>query len=270
MIEPEDVELIRAHVNFKRLKGARVLVTGGSGFIGHWLCAVPNDVKVTPLNRLQYEYGKWDYARWDYIIHLANTPPARVIECAMRCGAPILYTSSGSVESDVKPGEYTLGKIAAEKALIESGAVVKIARPYTFTGACMRNHFAVINMILDAISERVITIRAQSTSITRTYMYAADMAIWLWRILIDGRDGGVYPVGSSKEVTMWQLAREIQKNFTPPPYLEHTPIFFNDPRPCYVPDVSETVRELGVREYTRFSDAIAKTVRHYRAEMALK
>jgi dTDP-glucose 4,6-dehydratase len=87
------------------------------------------------------------------------------------------------------------------------------------------------------------------------------MAIWLWRILLDGKPGGVYDVGGIRPVALRQLAREIAKHTG----AKLEPFEADDPRPYYVPaHARETMLELGVEEYTSFEDGVQKTVEHYR------
>jgi nucleoside-diphosphate-sugar epimerase len=267
LIEAYDLDLVTSRVDWARLRGKRILITGGTGFVGRWMSTVPDDVTVFPLNHLQYDYGNWDRADWDYIIHLANVDPARVIACAKNCGATILYSSSGAVVSDVVDVPYTINKRRDEEMLLSSGLDVKIARLFTFAGGYMPNRFAVTNMIYDGLQNNDIRIRAYNVTTTRTYMYAADMAVWIWRILLDGKRRGIYEVGATHPVNMQQLAEEVRRNFSPR-MIEHWPAFGPDPRPYYVPrQADETARELGVEIYTPFAETIRRTVEFYKREM---
>jgi nucleoside-diphosphate-sugar epimerase len=261
VISQKDKDFILSSIDWSALAGKRILITGGSGFIGHWLGVAPKSLLIASLNRLQYEYGNWHKYEWDWIIHLANVSPERVIECAQRNGAGILFASSGAVY-DKDPGEYALEKIHSERMLWDSGLVVKIARMFTFTGAHMRNHFAVTNYILDAISGSQIKIRGDN--VTRCYMYAADMAVWLWRIVLDGVPGRAYEVGSNHEITMQGLAGEIARNFEPRPEIIEERIYGPDARPVYVPTgLARTMGDLGVTHTVGFKDAIARTIESY-------
>jgi nucleoside-diphosphate-sugar epimerase len=238
----------------------RILITGGTGFVGTWLQKL---LPCVALNEMQYEYGKWDYADWDYIVHLVPPPitTERVIKCAQRCKASVLFSSSGAVY-DRKPGEYAQSKIEEEKRLLDSGVNVRIARMFSFAGAFMPNRFALINYILDALSGEVIKIRGDN--VVRSYLYAEDMAIWLWRILFFGEPETIYEVGSEHGVTMYQLAVEIAKYFSPKPEIVYDRIYGLDPRPYYVPDTSKTREALQLNELTSFQETIAKTIQWYR------
>lgn len=263
MIDRADIDLIANNVPFTRLRNKRVLMTGGTGFVGRWMSIVPQGVNLTALSRAQYEAGEWRGRDWDYILHFAMCGPERVIECARRCNAQILFSSSGAV-FDAEPGEYALEKMAAEKALLDSGLNVKIARMFAFAGAYLKNRYAITNMIHDGIDGPAIRIRSSRVNVTRSYLYAADMAVWLWRLLLDGQPGGIYEVGGSRAVTMMQLAREVQKNFIPPLQIYHEPMMTREPRAVYLPGKAiETQLELGVREYTTFEMAVKKTVQHF-------
>lgn len=263
MIERGDIALIRSGVPASRLAGARILITGGSGFVGRWMrLACP----VTALDRMAYDDGAWERERWDYIVHLAPTGPGRVIQAALASGARLLYASSGAV-FDERPDDYSVMKIEGERAVLESGADAVIGRMFTFCGAYMKNRYAVINMIHDALGGSEIRVRSVHTGVQRSYLYAADMAVWMWRALLDGKRGSFYEIGSPVGVTMWELAREVQKHFDPPPLIYHDPMWQHEPRPYYIPKHAiETIEALDVAVYTPFEIAIANTVKHYREE----
>lgn len=262
MINPGDEDLIYDEVAWSRLRGARVLITGGTGFIGHWLQVVPRGfVTICALNELQYTHGDWDRQAWDYIIHLAPPLPLRAIRCADVCGAKILYASSGAVY-DRQINDYGQAKLLGENQLLDWGGKFTIARMFTFCGGWMRNHFAVTNYIIDAIGGGPIRIRGDN--VTRSYMYAADMAVWLWRLLLDG-EPRVYEVGGSVPVTMMELAREIRHRFQPMPEITFDRIYGPDARPIYLPRMLEqTAHEIGASEYHTLSQAITKTVDWYK------
>ncbi len=240
----------------------KILMTGGSGFVGTWLRkTAPGRVDICALDELQYKHGDWHRAKWDAIIHLAPVDCDRVIECAKRNNAMILYSSSGAVH-DEKPGTYASMKRMGEHQLLSSRLPVKIARMYTFAGPHMPNHFAIINYIVDAIEGGPIRIRGDN--VTRSYLYAEDMALWMWRIYYDGEIGRTYDVGSSQPITMHQLAERVAARIYPHPQIVFDRMYYDDPRPVYLPRELETIkRDLAVQEWTQLDDAIDRTIEYY-------
>lgn len=263
----QDFELLKNNVDTKMLEGKRVLITGGTGFMGEWM-ELSAPVRIVGLNREQYEYGPWMTKQWDYILHFANVHPYRVIECAKRTGAVVLYTSSGAVY-DARPTDYGQAKIMAETALLESGIDVRIVRPFSFVGPGMQNNKAVVNYIYDALSGGPIKIRGDN--VTRSYMYAADMAVWLWAALLRGRKGGVYEIGSSTPITMVELAEKISARINDVPHV-YSRQFGPDARPYYVPHADELERtkaELCVQEWTTLEHALNRTIMAISQELGI-
>ena len=75
----------------------KVLCTGGTGFVAHWLFETkPNDVDLYGLNRGAYQ-EPWEPGDWDYIIHLAPISPDRVIDYCQHKHIKFLHASSGAV-----------------------------------------------------------------------------------------------------------------------------------------------------------------------------
>ena len=49
----------------------------------------------------------------------------------------------------------------------------------------------------------------------RSYLYAADLAIWLWTLLLRGGSGAAYNVGSPHEISIADLARRVVEVVAP-------------------------------------------------------
>ena len=64
------------------------------------------------------------------------------------------------------------------------------------------------NFIRDAIAGEPIRIESNGEAV-RSYLYAADLAIWMWRLVIDAAPGATYNVGSHQAITIAALARRI-------------------------------------------------------------
>jgi dTDP-glucose 4,6-dehydratase len=169
-----------------------------------------------------------------YIIHAAAEAGAteRVLEMAKRHGVRrLLYTSSGAVygeqpadietvdEEFVAPVErctpYGRAKREAEALCLSAaneGLGVVIGRLFAFTGPYLPldKNFAVGNFVRDARLGGPICVEGDGTA-RRSYLYAADLAIWLWTLLINGRAGRTYNVGSDRAISILDLARTVER-----------------------------------------------------------
>jgi len=111
---------------------------------------------------------------------------------------------------------YGLGKLTTEWLgnvyASEYGIKCKSARVFAQVGPYLEldAHFAVGNFIRDALLGQNIIMKGDGTPI-RSYMYSTDLVVWLLRILVKGRSGAAYNVGSEEEVSIRDLAEAVVK-----------------------------------------------------------
>jgi dTDP-glucose 4,6-dehydratase len=92
-------------------------------------------------------------------------------------------------------------------------------------------------------------------------LYAADLAIWLWTIIIQGKAGRSYNVGSDDAVNMAGLAEIVAKHFLPPPKIIIATKADPDKVPeRYVPCIERARDELGLQPWVPLNQAIQKTI----------
>jgi nucleoside-diphosphate-sugar epimerase len=139
---------------------------------------------------------------------------------------------------------------------------VKVARCYAFMGPFLSldSHFAAGNFIGNKIKEEDIIIEGDGTPF-RSYMYSADLVIWLWNILFKGKNNNPYNVGSNQSISISQLAELISKQNNS----KKTNVIIKSPlsdKPVlrYVPDTSKALNELDLRIYTDIETCIRKTI----------
>jgi dTDP-glucose 4,6-dehydratase len=144
------------------------------------------------------------------------------------------------------------------------------ARCFAFAGPHlpMNQHFAIGNFIGDALAGRNIAIQGDGTPM-RSYLYAADLAIWLWTLLFRGTPAEsklqAYNVGSGKAISIRDLAQEVVEELDPSLKVEiaHEPVAGAPPLQ-YVPDVRKAETQLGLRQTIGLREAIRRTADWYR------
>jgi nucleoside-diphosphate-sugar epimerase len=158
----------------------------------------------------------------------------RVLELALRSDTNrVLFTSSGAVygnqncdsikesamshiETFNSASGLALGKSLAEYILFQAysktGLEIVIARCFSFVGPGIPLHFhyAIGNFIKNAIEGNPIRVLGDGLAI-RSYMFMGDLVWWLLKLLLDGRTGDAYNVGSDEAISIMELAESVNK-----------------------------------------------------------
>jgi nucleoside-diphosphate-sugar epimerase len=209
----------------------------------------------------------------------------RTLEFARQSGArKFLLTSSGAVygrqpaqmthlsedylggpDTGEPSSAYGEGKRTAEMLCTLYGREFvlepKIARCFAFVGPYLPLdvHFAIGNFIRDGLRGGLVHVSGDGTPF-RSYLYAADLAIWLWTILFRGQSARAYNVGSEAALSIAEVAREVAKAFRPPVQVvvarEAEP---GKPAERYVPATRRARVELGLAVRVPIDHAIRRT-----------
>lgn len=210
----------------------------------------------------------------------------KMLEFAVKCGCrKFLLISSGAAygpqPSELShvpetypgapdPGRYTSvygeAKRTAEVLCSiynkEFGLETKIARCFAFVGPHLPLdlNFAVGNFIRNLLMGETIEIKGDGTPY-RSYLYASDLAVWLWKILNAGRPAQAYNVGSENALSVAELARLVSGFSTPALKIsiarQAAP---NTPAARYVPSTRLAREELGLNESIPLKEAIRRTI----------
>lgn len=242
---------------------------------------------------------KFPDGEFTHVIHAATTSGApveagemfdtivegtrRVLDFAAGCGGQkFLLTSSGAVygtqppdlaavpesyegelESDDPKSVYGRGKRAAESLCEKSGLDAKIARCFAFVGPHLPldAHYAIGNFIGNALAGGPLRIGGDGTPL-RSYLYAADLAVWLWAILFRGETNRPYNVGSGEAISISDLAKIVAANIAPLAKIEIAGKPNPDIPPArYVPDVQRAASELDLHPLIPLNEAVRRTAR---------
>jgi len=320
------------------VRGKRLFLTGGTGFVGCWLLesfAWANDklglnssalvltrnfeafkekaphlanhpaIAFHPGDVRTFDFPGGEFA---FIIHgaaesstnLNNEDPLamfdvivqgtrRVLDFAGLAGTKkMLFISSGAVYGK-QPGNmthvpeeyqgapdttdpasaYAEGKRAGELLCSlyarRTGLQAKIARCFAFVGPYLPLdiHFAVGNFIRDGLAGGPIRVKGDGTPY-RSYLYAADLAIWLWTILLRGETCVPYNVGSEHALSIAELAAKVASIFPAPVEVQIAgkPLPGSIPE-RYVPSVRRAQRVLGLQQTFSLEQSMRATVLWY-------
>jgi dTDP-glucose 4,6-dehydratase len=136
-----------------------------------------------------------------------------------------------------------------------------IARLFAFVGPLLPldANYAVGNFIRDALKGGPVRIAGDGTPY-RSYLYAADLAIWLWTILLRGKSAYPYNVGSPDDLTIEDLARTVVRVVAPGIgiAIARQPVP-GTPRLRYVPRTQRAESELGLRPLIPVEEGIRRT-----------
>jgi dTDP-glucose 4,6-dehydratase len=170
-------------------------------------------------------------------------------------GAPLMDDSRSA---------YGEGKRSAELLCTmyhqANGVPAKVCRCFAFLGPHLPldAHFAIGNFIRDALNGGNIRIQGDGTAL-RSYMYAADLSVDLWRQFLEGSPGQCLNLGSDEAFSMAELAGRVAAVINPEAVIEICGSPHGGPVHRYVPDCTRSRKKLGAREIIPLSDAIRRT-----------
>lgn len=148
------------------------------------------------------------------------------------------------------------------------GLECKIARCWAFSGPHLPldAHFAIGNFVADALAGRPIQIAGDGTP-RRSYLYAADLTIWLWAMLFQAPALVPFNVGSARDLSIFDLARTVAESLgTDTPIRVAKKAVSGADVARYVPSVDLANERLNLRETVSLKDGIRRMAAWHAAE----
>ena len=163
-----------------------------------------------------------------------------------------------------RASEFLFSAYAREK---DTQAI--LARCFAFVGPhlALEANFAIGNFIRDAMAGQAIRIQGDGTPL-RSYLYAGDLAAWLWTLYFQGPASQPIHVGSDQAISIASLATTVAQVLEPglPVTVAGTPKA-GEPPSCYVPAI-DRARALGLEPWTGLVEAIQKTAAWHQLQRA--
>ena len=333
--------LVRTRDLMKGLRSARLFLTGGTGFFGHWMLesllhanrelrlelqatvltrdaarfrrSAPHSAEDPVVTLLEGDVKTFSFPRESHthIVHAATDSggqqiqrPAfelaeailsgtrRTLEFGLATGAArFLYTSTGAVygrssatethipeTSNAAPdplllqSSYDEAKRMSEHLCVAytqgTSLEAVIARPFSFVGPHLPldQHFAIGNFLGAAMAGTPIRISGDGTPL-RSWMYMADLTVWMWTLLLRGERNRAYNVGSEATFSIADAARLTAQTLHPDLAVEIAGSAREGaPMNSYVPSTQRARQELGLRETVDLAEALRRTAAWHRGE----
>lgn len=184
------------------------------------------------------------------------------------CGGPDPLDIRSAYAEGKRAAELLCAVAACPSSAGGTGLHVSIARCFAFVGPHLPldTHFAIGNFIRDCLAGGPIRIGGDGTPF-RSYLYAADLAEWLFTILLCGESGRAYNVGSEEAISIGQLAdrvADVAVTVWPdrgrPEIVMAKQPQWGVPAERYVPSCGRARSELGLEPATSLDDAIRLTM----------
>lgn len=166
-----------------------------------------------------------------------------------------------------------VGEFLCQEAVRAKNCDLSIARLFSFVGPGLPVdiHYAIGNFVDKAVRGEEIVITGDGKP-SRSYMFLGDMVYWLLTILIKGKNGSDYNVGSTTNVTMSELAQKIKNlvnvDITVSVLGKTNKTSGNPINYFYTPDVSKAKTTLGLKELTSLDEALTTYIDYLRRSTA--
>ena len=174
------------------------------------------------------------------------------------------FYSSSKNENFLSKANLIFSRLEGEKILAQLNNEHKIrvvaARLFTFIGRNMlaKQQYAASMFIRDSIVNKVINVTGNPNTI-RSYMHELTMSNWLANCLINDKIHGIVTIGSSKPVTIRELAEFISYKTKAKIVIGNSEI---EPS-VYLPNNENVFNILGLSEGPNWQDSVMECINIY-------
>ncbi len=180
-------------------------------------------------------------------------------------GAPNTINPN-SAYAEGKRASELISSIASES----SDFSITIARCFAFVGPYLPldKHFAIGNFILSAMNNETIQIKGDGTPL-RSYLYSADLVLWLWELLFSENIHKVYNIGGSESLSIESLAKKVVSVLNSSSSIEVAlPKREDKLIQKYIPDITRISKDFGLEPCFDLKSSILKTANFYRESVS--
>jgi nucleoside-diphosphate-sugar epimerase len=168
----------------------------------------------------------------------------------------------GYNNQDVYSESKRISETLCKAYMSELHLPIIIVRPFAFIGPfqSLDKPWAVNNFIRDAILGGPIRILGNELT-TKSYMYGSDLAYYILNILVQGKIGEIYNIGSSHPISLVELATKIKKLIN-----SEIEIKIRSSKDQYsltsfdVPQISKIENTLNIRSFFDIEEALKRTI----------
>lgn len=166
-------------------------------------------------------------------------------------------TQAGSAYGEAKRASELLAVLHAAR----HNCATVLTRCFAFVGPGLdlNGHFAIGNFIRDALAGGPLRLSSAGEAV-RSYLYGADLAWWLLRLLLAAPSAWPVNVGAGQGLRVIDLAHRVRDLLCPGVDVQIGPAQPGESRRHYLPDIDRAI-SLGLSPWTPLDLALQRTAR---------
>lgn len=171
---------------------------------------------------------------------------------------------------DIRNSKSTYGeaKRLGELMLFNESIPATSARIFATCGPCapMESQYAFSNFLEACLNNKDITISSNGKTL-RSFLYIADLTLWLWILLLKGKDKEIYNVGSQDELTIYELAKKMKTVLSK--NIEIKVLGTEESFGRYIPSNMKIRDEFSIKELISLEESILKSYDFFKDQYAV-